>query len=213
MGPEYLHIDPEAPDAFEKELEKRKAFISEMVARYQPEYLELPRGPTGWRALLQMLPDIRRWLDEVSPATKIVMLTGPVYDYQVEEFNAYVDNPYVDIAAVHLVELDISLLSGAAGGDGPLRPLAGQEFMEHRHLALGRRLGLSRSRAHPGGLRAFHLRDDDRVAPPGRIPKSVGKARSPLAGTPGCGLAAGRGLLRPEAGVRVGEPLPRAIFR
>ncbi|HIP99034.1 TPA: hypothetical protein EYH33_00600 [Candidatus Bipolaricaulota bacterium] len=105
MGPEYLHIDPEAPDAFEKELEKRKAFISEMVARYQPEYLELPRGPTGWRALLQMLPDIRRWLDEVSPATKIVMLTGPVYDYQVEEFNAYVDSPYVDIAAVHLVEL------------------------------------------------------------------------------------------------------------
>jgi|Deesub1362B_J571_1020462.scaffolds.fasta_scaffold02335_7 hypothetical protein len=105
MGPEYLHIDPKAPDAFEKELEKREAFIYDVVARYRPEYLELPPGPTGWRALLQMLPQIRRWLDEVSPRTKIVMLTGPVYDHQVEEFKAAVDSPYVDIVAVHLVEL------------------------------------------------------------------------------------------------------------
>jgi len=105
MGPEYLYVDPRASDAFEKELEKRRTFIYEVVAQYRPEYLELPSGPTGWQALLQMLPEIRRWLDEVSPQTKIIMLTGPVFDYQVEEFKAAVDSPYVDIVAVHLVEL------------------------------------------------------------------------------------------------------------
>ena len=105
MGPEYLYINPEAPDAVEKEKAKRKAFIYEIVAQYQPEYLELPEGPTGFRNLLEMLPDIRGWLDEVSPHTKIIMMEGPVYDSQVEKFKALVDNPYIDIVSIHLVEL------------------------------------------------------------------------------------------------------------